>query len=244
MIYVCIPAHNEATTVGLVLWKIRKVFDAFRREYQLLVLNDGSTDDTAERLAGYAKVLPLTVLSHPERQGYAASADRLLRLALERTDRPRRDCAVLMHADFAHAPDALPDLIKRMDSGVDLVVAQGQVAGTATRGYRMLRRLGPLLLGRAAWRAEIKDPLSGFLAVRLSCLRLALKQPAPLASLDGLAANAELVRRLAPHARRIASVPVMERQDLRQRPSRLSAWTEARRLWTARRRLRVGAAGC
>ena len=29
MIYVCIPSHNEAQTVGLLLWKIRQVFTAF-----------------------------------------------------------------------------------------------------------------------------------------------------------------------------------------------------------------------
>ena len=40
MIYVCIPSHNEAPTVGLLLWKIRQVFASFPREYQLLVLDD------------------------------------------------------------------------------------------------------------------------------------------------------------------------------------------------------------
>ena len=32
MIYVCIPSHNEAPTVGLLLWKIRQVFAAFPRD--------------------------------------------------------------------------------------------------------------------------------------------------------------------------------------------------------------------
>ena len=47
MIYVCIPSFDEAPTVGLLLWKIRQVFAAFPREYQLLVLDDGSTDTTS-----------------------------------------------------------------------------------------------------------------------------------------------------------------------------------------------------
>ena len=54
MIYVCIPIHNEAPTAGLVLWKVRQVFTAFPREYQILVCDDGSTDDTAEVLGRYA----------------------------------------------------------------------------------------------------------------------------------------------------------------------------------------------
>jgi len=36
MIYVCVPVHNEASTVGLVLWKVRQVFTAFQREYQII----------------------------------------------------------------------------------------------------------------------------------------------------------------------------------------------------------------
>ena len=67
MIYVCIPSFDEGPTVGLVLWKIRRVFEEFPREYQLLVVDDGSTDTTAEILEPYAKVLPLTVIRHPAR---------------------------------------------------------------------------------------------------------------------------------------------------------------------------------
>src|ERR1700688_3862329 len=102
MIYVCIPARDEVRTVGLVLWKVRQVFTAFPREYQLLVCDDASADGTAELLASYAKVLPMSVVPHGERGGYAASLEELLSLALQRTDHPRRDCAITLHADFSH----------------------------------------------------------------------------------------------------------------------------------------------
>lgn len=243
MIYVCIPSRNEAATVGLVLWKIRKVFGEFGREYQLLVADDASTDESSARLAAYAKVLPLTVLRHETRRGYAASAEALLRLALERTDRPRRDVAVLMHADFSHGPGHLPDLLRRLDSGADLVVGEARVHGPASPGYRLIRRWAPVLLGGAVRIPGIRDTVSGYLAVRLSCLRLALKSGAtPLASLDGWAANAELLARMAPHARRVESVQVLERHDLRQRPTRVSLWREARALLHARRQVRLAGA--
>jgi glycosyltransferase involved in cell wall biosynthesis len=90
MIYVCIPSHDEGPTIGLVLWKIRKVFEAFPREYQILVVDDGSTDETAEILQPYTNVLSLTVLRHPTRLGYARSVEELLGAALDRTDRPKR----------------------------------------------------------------------------------------------------------------------------------------------------------
>ena len=131
MIYVCIPSHNEAPTVGLLLWKIRQVFAAFPREYQLLVLDDASDDTTGEVLEPYARVLPLTVLRHAERRGYAASVEALLRKAVDLTDRPKRDAAILMHADFAHNPQVIPDLVRRLESGADLVVAEAATRGRA-----------------------------------------------------------------------------------------------------------------
>ena len=69
MIYFCIPAHDEAATIGLVLWKIRRVLEESAREYQLLVGDDASTDATAEVLEPYAKVLPLTVFRSPDAAG-------------------------------------------------------------------------------------------------------------------------------------------------------------------------------
>ena len=124
MIYVCIPTHNEADTVGLVLWKMRQVFTAFPREYQLLVADDGSTDATGEVLEPYQRVLPLTLIRHDQPRGYAASVESLLREALARSDRPKRDCAVTIHADFSVSPEAIPTLVRAMESGADLVVGE------------------------------------------------------------------------------------------------------------------------
>lgn len=240
MIYVCIPSHNEAPTVGLLLWKIRQVFTAFPREYQLIVADDGSTDSTAEVLAPYARVLPLTIVTHPARLGYAATVEELLRIAVERTDRPKRDCAIVMHADFAHDAAALPDLVRRIESGADLVVAEGELAGEPSRARRLLRRWAPLLLRGRISVPGVHDLVSGFAAFRLVTLRNALKaEPGRLLHTEGWAANAELLGRTARLARRIESVCVTERHDRRHRGSRVDPWLTAREIWRSRGRLEV-----
>src|SRR5574341_2107287 len=101
VIYVCVPSHNQGATLGLLLWKVRQVFQAFPREYQFLVADDASTDGTREVLDLYQQALPVTVLRPPAREGYAAALERLLRESLHRTDRPKRDCALTLPADFA-----------------------------------------------------------------------------------------------------------------------------------------------
>lgn len=235
MIYVCVPVHNEAKTVGLVLWKVRQVFTAFQREYQLLVCDDASTDGTGAVLGRYDQVLPMTVLSHRERIGYARSLEELLRLALQRTDRPKRDCAITLPADFVYSPEAMDDMVKCIESGADLVAAEEvAAAGMTSRAQRWARRWAPRLLRVRG----LRDTMSGFMALRLVTLRQALRQegdtPRALLQTDGWCANAELLARLVPHARRVETLPVTGRYDLRQRPSRRRPWRALLEAWRAR----------
>jgi glycosyltransferase involved in cell wall biosynthesis len=239
MIYVCIPSYNEAPTVGLLLWKVRQVFAGFPREYQLLVLDDGSTDSTAEVLEPYTRVLPLTIMRHPERRGYAASVEALLRRAVELTDRPKRDAAILMHADFAHNTQTIPDLVRRIESGADVVVAQAKLEGEPVRSQYWIRRYAPLLLRGVVSVPGVLDLVSGFAIIRLVALRNAIRsQAGRLLVTDGWTANAELYWRAARYARRIEAVTSIERHDLRRRPSRVRPWETAAHIWAFRRALR------
>ena len=238
MIYFCIPSHDEASTIGLLLWKIRRVLEDSGREYQLLVGDDASTDATTDVLAPYATVLPLTVLRAETRLGYAATIERLLQEALKRSDRHKRDAAIILPGDFAVDPADLPEFLKRLDSGADVVVGEATLIGESDRWRRMVRQWAPQLLGRRVRVPGIRDVVSGFAAFRLVALRNAFRdKPGAWLSTDGWAARAELLAWAAAGARRVESVPVVERADRQQRASRYQAWPLARELWAARKLL-------
>lgn len=239
MIYICIPVLNEAPTVGVLLWRIRQVMAEFRRDYHLIVLDDASTDATAEVLAPYEKVLPLTVLRNERTGGYAAAVERLLREAVDRSTHPKRDIAVVVQADFTEPPEEIPSLVKKLEGGADIVgSAVAGVEGELTRGQRWSRRGLPWLLGRAALPRESGDPLSGFRAYRVQVIRRALadREGAPLLTRQGWAANAELLMAVAPHARRADQAEVRLRLTRRERETRFDPWPALRETWELARR--------
>jgi glycosyltransferase involved in cell wall biosynthesis len=238
MIYFCIPTHDEAATIGLVLWKIRRVLEDSAREYHLLVGNDASTDATLEVLAPYAKVLPLTVFTSPTRVGYAATVESLLRAALARSDRHKRDAAILLPADFSADPAMLPEFLKRIDSGADVIVGESTLEGEPDKWQRRVRAWAPRLLGRNARVEGVRDVVSGYAAFRLVSLRNAFRdQQGPWLTTDGWAANAQLLAWAAAGARRVETVPVIELAERHVREPRHAPWDRARALWAARRQL-------
>jgi glycosyltransferase involved in cell wall biosynthesis len=242
LIYICIPAFDEASTVGVLLWRIRQVMGEFPRDYEILVLDDGSTDDTEDVLAPYARVLPLTVLRHEQRQGYAASLERLIREAVDRATHPRRDVVVTLQADFTEAPEDIPALVKRIEGGADVVEATvGVEDDDMPRALRWSRKGLPWLLRRAPLPEGIRDPLSGFRAYRIAVLKKALaeRNGSPLLSREGWAANVELLLAVAPYTRRAdATETATRRYDRRQRETRFRPWDTLVDLWDVSRRAR------
>ena len=233
MLYFCIPAYNEAPTVGLLLWRLRKVFQEQPREYEVIVYDDGSSDATAETLAPYHKVMPLTVIGG-SRVGYAAAVDALCREASSRTRYPRRDAIVLLQADFTDQPESLPELIKRFDGGADVVVAERPAdAMTVPAPVRVLRRVAPWVLRPFVRVAGVRDPFTTLRLYRVSVIRDLIKErgDAPLLVGDGWSANVDMLLRAAPHARRIETVELAPRYDVRERETRVHAWNDTMALF-------------
>ena len=230
MLYICIPVHNEAPTIGVLLWKLRAVFQDYSREYEILVYNDGSTDGTAETLKGYEAALPLTVLGGGTRVGYARALAELFQAASQRTRYARRDAVITMQGDFTDQPDRIPEFVKRFEGGADIVVGEDNAAAEVRPApVRRLRQLAPLALRLSVKTPGIADPFGSFRLYRVSVIRDALKAfgSSPLVQSAGWAANVDLLLSLVPHARRVESVPLEPRYDLRPRATRIRPFADA-----------------
>lgn len=223
MIYFCIPARDEDRTIGVLLWKIRRVMAEFGRDYTILVLDDASSDETPEVLERYRPHLPLEILRNRERLGQGASLERLLRATVGRAPYPKRDVAVTLQGDFTEDPQDVVEMIKVLEGGADIVAgAEGDPVGPAPRRIRFARWAVPYLLGSTHARAPVSDPLCGFRAYRIIVLKKAFREvdPEPLLLREGWAAHVELLEKTLPHARRVEETPLRLRYDIRPRETR------------------------
>lgn len=248
MLYICIPVFNEAPTVGLVLWKLRKVLQEYSREYEVVIYDDGSTDGTRETIAPYVDVLPLTIVGTPSRQGYAAALDALVRYVTTKTRYPRRDAMIVIQGDLTDQPDDIPELAKRFEGGADIIVAERAMETPMPATVRRLRRLAAWLSQPGSFRIRqrtvvyrpallkipgVTDPFGSLRLYRISVLRDLVKARGKGAIVEngGWAANAELLLRAGAYARRVETVTFAQRYDLRPRESRVRPWTDARALF-------------
>jgi len=227
VIYICIPAHNEEKTIGLLLWKIRTVLVELARDFEIVVLQDACTDGTGDTLDRYRRVLPLRVLRTDEPLGYARAVEALLRDVTKRAGYPKRDIVVTLQGDFSENPEDMVGLIKTIEGGADLVAGVPDGSGQpAPRPVRWARWWAPKVMGQS-WRgAPVTDPSTGFRAYRVVVLRklLAAHTDTPLMSQDGWAANVELLSLAAPHARRIEEEPFAVNHAIKQRATRFQAF--------------------
>jgi glycosyltransferase involved in cell wall biosynthesis len=233
VLYICIPTYNEAPTVGVLLWRIRSVFQEYSREYEIVVYDDASTDSTAETLEPYREVLPLTVLRGKSRAGYPAAVEACFREVVRRTRYPRRDAIIVMQADFTDAPEQLPELVRRFEGGADVVVADRTGSAELPKPVRRLKLLSSLLVKRFTGLTGVGDPFSGFRLFRVSVVKdlLATRGNGGLVSAPGLGANLQLLLAASRVARRVESVPLPASYDIRVRESRVRPVSDAAALY-------------
>ena len=148
-ISIVIPAYNEGQTIGGVVAEARDQCP----QAEVLVVDDASTDDTAERAAAAGA----RVIRRPYNVGNGAGVKTGIRAAT-------KEVVLIIDGDGQHDPADIPRLLAHIGSH-DLVIGERDRAGqqNALRwiGNTVLNRLGSYLVG-----VEMRDLTSGFRAMR------------------------------------------------------------------------------
>jgi glycosyltransferase involved in cell wall biosynthesis len=156
---VILPAYNEEEGVGAEVAAVRRVLVSHRIPHEIIVVDDGSVDDTA----GEAVRAGARVLRHVENRGYGASIKDGIMAAVHET-------IVITDADGTYPADEIPALLARLQAA-DMVVG----ARTGPRvAIPRIRRPAKWILGWLANRIagrRIEDLNSGLRAFRRECVR-------------------------------------------------------------------------
>ena len=131
-VIVALPAYNEGLRLGQLLEKIGKTFANNRMNYEVFVVDDGSSDDTAEVAQAASKELPVTVVQHEQNQGLSGALNTCLRTAIESGNSD--DIIITMDADDTHPPKIIDRLVTGIDEGFDVAIASRYQSGSRVVG--------------------------------------------------------------------------------------------------------------
>jgi len=146
---VIMPAKNEAKAIGKVVEKLRELYPA----YQILVVDDGSGDDTSR----VAKEAGADVVSHPVSLGNGAAIKTGARSA-------DGDVLVFMDADGQHRPEDVEVLVSDFNKGFDMVIGAREFSSQASVGRGMANYIFNKFAGYIT-STNIADLTSGFRVV-------------------------------------------------------------------------------
>jgi len=160
-----IPTLCEAENIGGLLVNVRSVLDPLNIPYEILVVDDDSSDGTGGVVSAIAQEDPRVRLL--VRKGERGLSGAIL-YGWQRTD---ATILGVMDADLQHPPELLPKLIAAIYAGVDLVIGSRYTPGGETGKWNPVRKLVSAAAVWVTWplqRAHLraKDPMSGFFMVR------------------------------------------------------------------------------
>ncbi len=160
---IVIPAYNEAPVVPDLVREMREAFREFDLDGEVILVDDGSTDGTADlaRREG-ADWDAFRVVSHRRNRGKTEA----IVTGVGTTDRPN---IILFDADLQHSPRDVPRFLEKLDEGWDIVSGRrvgnydkAAVSGIYNRVSRLLFRVPVTHLNSAmkGFRREILDGLT------------------------------------------------------------------------------------
>ena len=157
-----VPTYNEAGSLPVLVDRLAKAFAG--RQWELVVVDDGSPDGTADIAEGLGKAHPIRVLRRPGKAGLASAVVAGFAAA-------KGDVLLVMDADLSHPPEVAPKLADALASGADLSVGSRYVAGGGVMDWPMKRQVVSrvaCLMGQVL--VPVRDSTSGFFALRRSVI--------------------------------------------------------------------------
>jgi len=163
---ILLPTYNEAENLPVLVPKIVAVLAPHKLDFEIIVVDDDSPDQTATVAEAMCGKYPVRVIRRETKPRHLSLA------ILDGAKASSAKVCVMMDADMSHPVDTLPMMIQPiLDNEADITVGSRNIMGGGVEGWPLHRRFVSRfagLLGRGL--TSLTDPTTGFMGVRRELL--------------------------------------------------------------------------
>lgn len=231
-LYVVLPAYNEGGNLGRLLERMDETLYEDHIDYEIILVDDGSEDNTREVIEQYKEKLPLRYVRHEKNQGLGATVRDGLLIAVSICSDD--DIVVSMDADNSHTPNLIRSMVRFIHEGNDVVIASRYRTGAYVRGvprYRLFLSFAARFLFQLFFPIKgVRDYTCGFRAYRGCLLKRAFAQYGPdFIDRDGFECLVDILLKLRKMDAIFREVPLILRYDEKKSTSKMRVLRTIRR---------------
>jgi len=224
-IWMVLPAYNEEDALPQLIDSINEQLRDENREFEILVVNDGSEDKTRQVAEAYSGKTPVRVYNNATNKGLAETLRTGLLEAVKLA--AKNDIIITMDADNTHPAGLVIRMVRLIREGNDVVIASRYRNGSSVRGLPLSRRV---LSYGASWLCRVLFPIRGvrdytcgYRAYRLTALsQLISRYGEDFISETGFASMLDILLRLQKEQLIFTEVPLILRYDLKPGRSKMN----------------------
>jgi len=227
--YVIIPAYNEGPNLGTVLQQLQLLATAL--PLAVVVVNDGSRDNTLLEAERFRDSLDLQIVTHPVNLGVPMTFyDGLVAAAARAAS---GDCIFIIEGDGTSDLQVMPEMARRVYAGDDVVVASRYIPGGAYVNFPWQRTAGSYLVNVVLsiffHVKGITDYTIFYRAYRADVVQQALQHyGSGFVATKSFAANLEVLLRVLPYSKRFSEVPLRYDYGLKKSQSKMNPFKTLR----------------